>query len=186
MTVRGLIGFLLLLGIAAGTTYLANSLNDDETEVASTPHLEDGFYLRAARILGTGENGALLYEVEAEYAEQRPNNMIEFENVRVVYTPESGVPWILTADSALISDDQELLMLEGHVVATGSEGLDENVTEIRTPYLELRPQRYLAETNDRVQVRIGARSLTATGMLASLQENEFTLKSNVSGKFVPF
>ena len=111
--------------------------------------------------------------------------MIEFENVRVVYSSESGVPWVLTADSALVSDDQELLTLQGHVVAVGSEGPGAQETEIRTPYLELRPQRYLAETNDRVQVRIGARSLTATGMLASLQENAFTLKSNVSGKFVP-
>jgi len=185
VTVRGAAGFLLLLGAAAGTTYLANSLDDDDVVTESKPNLEDGFYLRAARILGTGENGRLLYEVEAEFAEQRPNNMIEFENVRVVYTPESGVPWVLTADSALVSDDQELLMLEGHVVAVGSEGPDAQETEIRTPYLELMPQRYLAETDDRVQVRIGARSLTATGMLASLQENQFTLKSNVSGKFVP-
>ena len=185
MTVRGLISILVLLLVAAGTTYLANSLDDDDAEETSTTNLEDGFYLRAARILGTGENGSLLYEVEAEYAEQRPNNMIEFENVRVEYTPESGVPWVLTADSALVSDDQELLMLEGHVVAVGSEGPDEQVTEIRTPYLELQPQRYIAETDDRVQVRIGARSLTATGMLASLQDNAFTLKSNVSGKFVP-
>jgi len=36
-----------------------------------------------------------------------------------------------------------------------------------------------------VQIRIGARSLTATGMLASLQENRLELKSNVNGKFVP-
>ena len=43
----------------------------------------------------------------------------------------------------------------------------------------------VAETDQRVQIRIGARSLTATGMLASLKDNELQLKSNVSGKFVP-
>jgi lipopolysaccharide export system protein LptC len=185
VTIRGAAGFLVLLGIAGGTFYLANSLDEDEPEEARTPRIEEGFYLRAARILGTGPNGRPLYEVEAEYAEQRPNNMIQFENVRVVYTPESGVPWTLNADSALISGNQERLVLEGHVVAVGTEGLNGEETEIRTPWLELEPKLYRAETDQRVQVRIGSRSLTATGMLALLQDNEFRLKSNVSGKFVP-
>jgi lipopolysaccharide export system protein LptC len=36
-----------------------------------------------------------------------------------------------------------------------------------------------------VQIRIGARSLTATGMLASLNEDKVELKSNVRGKIAP-
>ena len=59
------------------------------------------------------------------------------------------------------------------------------VTEIRAPYLELEPDQSRAETDTRVQIRIGSRSLTATGMLASLRDSRVTLKSNVSGKFVP-
>jgi lipopolysaccharide export system protein LptC len=43
----------------------------------------------------------------------------------------------------------------------------------------------VAETDERVQIRIGERSLTATGMLASLKENQLELRSNVSGKFLP-
>ena len=57
--------------------------------------------------------------------------------------------------------------------------------EIRTPYLEFDPDNFRAETDSRVQIRIGSRSLTATGMLALLQEDRLELKSNVSGKFVP-
>jgi len=185
MTLRNTLGFLVLLALAGGTFYLAQSLEDPQAEPEDVPSVESGFYLRATRILGTGADGRLLYEVVADYAEQQPNRMIEFENVRIVYMQESGVPWTLNADTALIGDDQELLILRGHVVAVGSEGLNGEVTEIRTPYLELRPELYRAETDDRVQVRIGTRSLTATGMLASLQDNEFQLKSNVSGKFVP-
>ena len=51
--------------------------------------------------------------------------------------------------------------------------------------LELSPERYVAETDERVQIRIGARSLTATGMLASLNDNTVELKSNVRGKIAP-
>jgi hypothetical protein len=65
------------------------------------------------------------------------------------------------------------------------DGGDDQDTEIRTQYLELHPERYVAETEERVQIRIGARSLTATGMLASLNENKVELKSNVRGKIAP-
>lgn len=185
MTARSITGFILLLGVAVGTYYLSRSLTQDEEEPDSTPALQSGFYLRSARMLGTGADGRPLYRVEADYAEQRGDQMIEFQNVRIDYSPESGVPWSVVADTATITEDQQLLMLEGHVVATSSEGFEGRVTEIRAPYLELEPDRSRAETDTRVQIRIGSRSLTATGMLASLGDSQVTLKSNVSGKFVP-
>jgi len=76
-------------------------------------------------------------------------------------------------------------MLKGHVRAMSSEGFSGNDTEIRTQYLEIYPEEFLAETDERVQIRIGPRSLTATGMLASLKDNQLKLKSNVRGKFAP-
>ncbi len=95
------------------------------------------------------------------------------------------MPWTVIADTATIRQDQQRVMLRGHVTAVSNEGFGGDDTEIRTQYLELDPENYLAETDQRVQIRIGARSLTATGMLASLKDNRLELKSNVSGKFVP-
>jgi LPS export ABC transporter protein LptC len=77
------------------------------------------------------------------------------------------------------------VLFEGHVRAVSSEGFSGSETEIRTQYLEIYPENFLAETDERVQIRIGARSLTATGMLASLKDNQVKLKSNVRGKFAP-
>ena len=184
MSGREVGALILLVVVAAASFYLANRL-DEEPEIATTPQMDQGYYLRDARIFGTGDNGRLIYEIEAAYAEQRNDEFIEFEDVHVVYSPEAGVPWILNADTAVISNDRELLVLEGHVVASGDQGPNGEETEIRTNYLELEPNTYRATTDQRVQVRIGARSLTATGMLASLNENRFSLISNVSGKFVP-
>lgn len=185
MTVRGMMGFLVLLAAAAGTWYLSQTLRETGIEVTATPASQGGYYLRTARVLGTDADGRLLYEIEADFAQQIPDDRIEFQDVRIRYSPESDIPWVLNADTATVSGNRDRVQLAGHVVATSQTGFSGEVTEIRTAYLEFEPENFKAETDERVQVRIGSRSLTATGMLALLQDNRLSLKSNVSGKFVP-
>ncbi len=185
MNPRNIFTFCVLLIIAVSSWYLASSNEDGEVTQTISDTTFGGFYLRSARILGTGDDGKLLYEIEAEYGEQRENNEIELQNVRISYSSSANVPWTINADVAMVSDDLDRLRLSGHVVAISEEGFSGQVTEIRAPLLDIEPASYKAETDSRVQIRIGSRSLTATGMLALLQDNRLQLKSNVSGKFVP-
>jgi lipopolysaccharide export system protein LptC len=185
MSARNVLWFVLLAVAAAGSWFLTISLQPPQDEEAARNTRSQGFYLRSARMLGTDADGDLLYEIEAEYAEQLPNEEIEFQDVRISYSPEAAVPWTLNADTAVIGRNQERVVLRGDVVAVSSEGLSGEGTEIRTSYLEFDPATYRAETDSRVQIRVGSRSLTATGMLALLQEDKLQLKSNVSGRFFP-
>ena len=185
MTLRNFFTFTGLLIIAAGSWYLTSTNRPGEITQTISDTNFGGFYLRSARILGTGDDGELLFEIEAEYGEQRENNDIELQNVRIKYSNSANVPWTIIADVAMVSDNLDLLRLSGHVIAVSEEGFSGEVTEIRAPVLDIEPGSYKAETDARVQIRIGSRSLTATGMLALLQENRLQLKSNVSGKFVP-
>ena len=185
MSVRNAVGVGLLVIAAVSTWYLARSLQGDEVEESRAQIMQNGFYLKSARILGTSDNGRLLYEIEAQSARQQEDGEVEFQDVEINYTTESEVPWTLNADTARIGDDRDYITLSGHVIATSNEGFSGDVTEIRTPYLELEPDSFKAQTDERVQIRIGTRSLTAIGMLAMLQTNQLQLKSNVSGKFVP-
>ena len=178
-------GFILLSILTLGSWYLAESLRDDDDQLRTTTGSQAGYYLKSARILGTGDDGSLLYEIEAEYAEQRNDNEMEFQNVEIVYTSAAAVPWILNADKAVIVENRRQINLSGHVIAISNEGFSGDATEIRTQYLELEPDNFKAWTEERVQIRIGARSITATGMLVMLQTNQLHLKSNVRGKFVP-
>ena len=185
MSARNLLLFSVLLAAAIGSWYLAKSRADQDTAERSVDPVHRGFYLKSARILGTGPEGNLLYEIRAQHAEEQLDGSIEFTDVRLDYSPETEVPWTVNADSATILPVEQRVQLRGHVRAISSQGTSAGDTEIRTQYLELDPQRYVAETDERVQIRIGTRSLTATGMLASLNDNRLELKSNVSGKFVP-
>lgn len=171
--------------VAVGTWYLASTQKSAEIKRTFSTTGSDGFYLRSVRILGTNELGQLMYSIEAEFAEQLKNRNIEMRNVRLTYSDNANVPWTISADQAIISDNQSLLRFSGNVSAISNEGFSGQVTEIRAPIIDVNPDEYLAETDSRVQIRIGSRSLTATGMLALLNDNRLQLKSNVSGRFVP-
>lgn len=185
MSIRRIAGMVLLLGAAFGSWYLSQVLKREPAPSAQSQLRHDGFYLRSARVLGTDDNGDLLYRIEAEYAEQHDATEIEFQNVRIHYASLANVPWTLVADRALVGEDRQQVTLTGNVMAVSNEGFAGEVSEIRTQTLQFMPDTFVARTEDRVQIRIGSRSLTAVGMLALLQENQLRLESNVSGKFVP-
>jgi lipopolysaccharide export system protein LptC len=183
MSPRTITKIIALSAVAIGSWYLARSNSSDEANELPFDPTHRGYYLKHARILGTGENGSLLYEIEAEHAEQQADDRIEFTDVRIRYSPDSDVPWIVNADEATLRDGNPTITLRGHVQIVNRG--ESNDTEIRTQYLELDPKEFIAETDDRVQIRIGERSLTATGMLASLHDDRIELKSNVRGKIAP-
>ena len=177
---------IVVLSIAAiGSWYLARSHTSSDADAIAYDPMHHGYYLKNARILGTGEDGNLLYEIEAEHAEQQEDKRIEFSNVQIRYSPASDVPWIVNADNASLKSDNPMITLRGHVKISNSGASTNGDTEIRTQYLELNPERYVAETNRRVQIRFGSRSVTATGMLASLEDDRIELKANVRGKIAP-
>lgn len=180
------ISLLVVLTVAAlGSWYLAR--NNRPADLSDMPYDQEhhGYYLKSARILGTNTDGNLLYEIEAAHAEQKSKDRIEFTEVRIRYSPDADVPWVVHADEATLREGSPRIALRGHVRAVSTGGDEDQDTEIRTNYLELDPERFVAETDERVQIRIGARSLTATGMLASLNDNKVELKSNVRGKIAP-
>jgi len=185
MSPRTITLIVVLTAAALGSWYLARSNQADDADEILYDTVHRGYYLKSARILGTGEDGSLLYEIEAVHAEQQAKDRIEFSDVRIRYSPETEIPWIVHADEATLREGSPRIALRGHVRAVGTSGDDSQDTEIRTQYLEFDPERYVAETDERVQIRIGARSLTATGMLASLKDNTVELKSNVRGKIAP-
>lgn len=184
MSPRFAIVLAVMFAAALASWYLARSYETDAGEVALTP-VHRGYYIKSARILGTDADGSLLYEIDAVRAEQQAENRIQFSDVRISYTPDSDVLWTITSDIAILHPDRDIVLLEGHVLATSTDDPPGEETEIRTSRLELDPERFVAETDERVQIRIGARSITGTGMLASLSNDSIELKSNVSGRFIP-
>jgi lipopolysaccharide export system protein LptC len=185
MSPRLILLLVLLLIAALGSWYIARDGGDRAAPPVANPAASHGYYLEDARILGTAEDGSLLYEIRAEFAEQQGDESILFSAVEIEYSPETDIPWSITADTALLAPDEPRVLLQGNVRAYSAAGPSGDETELLTSLLSLDPARYIAETDERIRIRIGDRSLTGTGMLASLNDNRLEIRSNVSGRFVP-
>lgn len=185
MSPRSLVALVLLTIAALASWYVARDNGGPAVAAGSSGPAHRGYYLEDARILGTDASGALLYEILADRAEQQPDQRILFSTVLIEYTPESDVPWSIRADTAILSPDENRVILNGNVRAESEQGFSGDATQIRTTSLTFDPERYVAETDERIYIQIGDRSLTGTGMLASLKENQVDIRSNVSGRFIP-
>ena len=137
MNLRNFLTILGLIIIAVGSWYLASQHRPAEVVKTVSDSAFDGYYLRNARIFGTSSTGQLLYEIEAEYAEQQSNDEIELQNVLISYSSGAEVPWTISADVAVISDGHNLLRLSGHVIAFSDTGFSGQATEIRAPVLDI-------------------------------------------------
>ena len=182
---RSSLTIIFLATCAVGSWQLGNHHSNNKIIIETNEPNSKGFYLQNAKILGTGENGKLLYQIKAQRAQQLPNQSIELKNVSLRYSSNTGIPWIINAKTAIISKDQKNLDLSGEVVATSQVGFSGKTTEIKTPLLRIEPMNYKAETNSSVYLKIGPQQILATGMLALLKENRLELKSDVNGMFNP-
>lgn len=174
-----------LFGVALGSWLLTRSDRDTDVIPAAENTAYRGYYLSDARILGTDADGSRLYEIIAKQAEQQSDERIEFTDVHIEYSPDSDVPWTIDAQKATLYPDRERVHLEGDVRALSAEGFSGEDTELRTESLDFDPERFIASTEERIQIQIGSRTLTGIGMVASLRENRLEIKSNVRGRFVP-
>jgi lipopolysaccharide export system protein LptC len=171
---------LALAAVASAIVYLREDEGDGEP---AGPRLALGYYVRDAVLQGTGDDGRVLYRVAAADARQvDAGGAIVLADVRVDYTPTAGVPWELVATQGQMPPDRTIIELSGTVVATAREAGSPPLS-IRTDYLELDPEAYVARTDRGVLVERARDTLRARGMRAYLKEDRLELETDVQGTF---
>ncbi|MBT8088438.1 MAG: LPS export ABC transporter periplasmic protein LptC, partial [Gammaproteobacteria bacterium] len=132
ISTRYILLLIVLTGGALGSWYLVQTNKSRNVEQPPAETAYRGYYLKSARILGTGGDGEPLYQIEADRAEQRADKRIDFTGVRIRYSPEHDIPWVVNADTATLQEESPRIVLRGHVRATSSGGSERDETEIRT------------------------------------------------------
>lgn len=187
--------FAALVLVALATSWLAFRNPAPEEADAASPRLGLGYYVRDARLAGSGPDGQILYRVSTSGAEQRlADGTITMENVAVDYEPAARVPWQLRATRGRIPPDRTIIQLTGDVVATASAAAVPDAPRdrrsaapllIRTDYLELDPDAYIARTESLVAVERDRDTLRARGMRVYLNEDRLQFNADVEGRFLP-
>lgn len=187
---------LVLLVVAAlATTWLVFSSPATEDDTPASPRLGFGYYVKDARLTGTDPDGRILYRVFTAEAEQTlSDGTITMRDVAVNYEPAAQVPWKLTADHGQIPPDRNIIQLTGEVIATtvispavtGAGGRKSAAPLlIRTDYLELDPEAYIARTERMVAVERDRDTLRARGMRVYLKQDRLQFNADVRGRFLP-
>ncbi|MEQ1801202.1 MAG: LPS export ABC transporter periplasmic protein LptC [Gammaproteobacteria bacterium] len=189
-------GQLAVLAVAAlASTWLVFRNPSTDVEAPSGPRLGLGYYVQDARLTGSGIDGRILYRVSAASAEQLlADGTITMRDVAVNYEPAAQVPWKLRADRGQIPPDRNIIELAGDVTATTTVGPATTGVRgrssaapllIRTDYLELDPEAYIARTERMVAVERDRDTLRARGMRVYLKQDRLQFSSEVRGRFLP-
>lgn len=151
---------------------------------------DQGYYVKDARLTGTSADGQILYIINTRAARQNlDDGTISMQEVAVSYAPTAEIPWDMRATHGQIPRDSNIIQLSGDVLVTSTVAAAANRSQapltIRTDYLELDPDTYIATTNRYVAIQRSRDTLHARGMRVYLKQDRLQLDSEVRGKFLP-
>ncbi len=188
----------VLLGAVLFTGFLVFRAPSTEDATPAAARLGLGYYVKEARLTGTGPDGQVLYRVGTTTAEQRrADGTITMQDVTVDYEPAAQVPWKLRANHGRIPPDRNIIELVGDVVATtaatavnpanaAAKGRTSTAPLlIRTDFLELDPEAYVARTESFVAVERDRDTLHARGMRVYLKQDRLQFNAEVRARFLP-
>lgn len=185
MEPRTVLTMSLLLVLAAASWALFFRAGEEARPQQQAAWSGIGYYARDARMVGTDDQGLVLYRVAATTIEQMSDDGgVNFRDVTVSYDPPGSRPWDLRADTGSMPPGSKIISLAGNVVArTRTTAVPQAI--IRTDYLEFDTTTDVATTDREVDIDYAGSAVRATGLRASLAADRLELLSQVTGTYVP-
>jgi LPS export ABC transporter protein LptC len=158
------------------------------TTVLRTPPAEGaqplGYYVRAARILGTDDQGRVAYRILADNLEEVPGlERLKLDGVRIEYTPAEADPWLISAASGNAPKDGSELTLDGQVTLRSEAREGGKPVVIAAETLRFIPGTSSAISETPVSITVGDWHIEAGRLETHLKGDVVQLESKVHGKF---
>jgi LPS export ABC transporter protein LptC len=181
--VPGPVALVFLVGLAAGSWWLANRGREAEEPATAVRAGQPGYYLRDATLQQTDETGRVEMRVTAATAVQDPaTRAVRGETLRVDYFLDEPRTWVMTANAGTLPPDGQTVQLEGDVRLTGLDAGSEPAV-IRTERMTLDVDASVATTREPVRIEMGKNAITARGLRADLKSDRLQLEDDVHGRY---
>jgi len=143
-----------------------------------------GYYLRAARMLGTDEQGRIAYRILADNLEELPQQQrLKLDGVRIEYLPAGADTWIISATAGTAPKDGSELLLNGDVSLRSEPRDGGKAVVIAGETLRFFPNTSIAESDTPVSIRVGDWHVDAGRFRTLLKGDVLELESKVHGTF---
>ena len=143
-----------------------------------------GYYLRAARMLGTDDQGRVAYRILADNLEELPEQQrLKLDGVRIEYMPADTDRWLISATAGTAPKDGSELELNGNVSLRSEPRNGGKAVIIAAETLRFFPQTSSAESEAPVTISIGDWHIEAGRLRTLLKGDVMELESKVHGKF---
>ncbi len=185
MIFRILAGLIFVIAIA-GSFWLAGQQRSAPTPTTvETAAADLGYSARDAVLVETGDDGMPMYTLNADVIRQRPEDGVEFQQVRMTFRDANGQEWHGRADSGRLDTETGKVDLQGDVQADGLLPGSAEPVNLSTEQLDVDTRDSILATDQSITLTSPFRTLKSTGMVATLKDNHLVLQSNVRGTFTP-
>lgn len=183
---RGLWIALLLLLITALSWWLLRSTEPGSQSIVDQARHEPDYYMEQFELTSLDEMGVPAYKLYADNMLHYPDDdSATLERPHLILFRDEEEFWDIRAETGLVSNGGESLLLQGGVTVLLINSGDPQVREMLTPELTVRPHEKQAETAAAVIFKDGRGVTRAVGMWADLNERRMELMSNVRGNYAP-
>jgi LPS export ABC transporter protein LptC len=177
--------YLAGIGIAALlwviVTLIFNFLTVED--VVPTPEIpeksnEADIQLQKIHYTSTNDKGVKEWELKALSANYfQDKDLIEFEDVKVIYYSEKGKVFTLRGDNGLLNIKTKDIQLSGNVIGTSNDGY-----RFRTESLVYKADKHQAKTDDKVFLEGPYFDLEGWGMIMDVEKEKVSLLNDVRAK----
>jgi LPS export ABC transporter protein LptC len=175
---------LLLLGLTAGSWWLAASQRGAPPSAAAVLAAQPGYYLVDATVEQSDANGQPTLSAHAARATQLdPGGDIGLEAPTLHYRPEPARDWIMTATTGRLPARSSQVQLDGAVILRSAGAGPGAGAVVHTDHLQLDVATHVASTSEPVRIELAPHVLAARGLRADLSHDTLQLESAVHGTF---
>lgn len=182
--VSHLFPLLLMLALAAATLWLERAVQAPERDQSGKLRHDPDFIAEDFGITKMGLNGKPEYSLSAARMLHYPDDQsTDIAEPRLIQRHVDAPPVVIRADRGLLSRNGEVASFFGNVVVVREASRERAELRMQTEYLQIVPDRDLARTDKPVVITEDGSRLSGVGMEFNNKTRQFTLLSQVRGRF---